>query len=258
MHSEPIHPEPIQLFTTFSIPSPKQSIYYSCIFTVLSCFHTSTRLQFCRKFQTLEDDNESICCRCGMHPLGELRRHYRNSAKHIIWGIPRRYAASWLFHDKWIVCQRNNWLNQQVDDLLFSSNSCAVTNDTDYICEIFLGVENYRNGCNASGGEFYSGLYLRDPALTRCTSNISGTSIKRELTMNYPFCAATSCNGSEIVMAYTAMISADRESGHLNEVWTNGCSYPYIVTSNAYNSHIAVGIIYVTLAMFSIVMLLSL
>ena len=143
-------------------------------------------------------------------------------------------------------------------DLLFSSNSCAVTNDTDYICEIFFGVENYRNGCNASGGEFYSGLYLRDPALTRCTSNISGTTIKRELTMNYPFCAGTSCNGSEIVMAYTAMISADRESGHLNEVWTNGCSYPYIVTSNAYNSHIAVGIIYVTLAMFSIVMLLSL
>ena len=67
--------------------------FHSIAKTINVFLHFERTLQFCRKFQTLEDDKESIRCRCGMHSLGELLRHHRNSAKNICWGIPRRYAV---------------------------------------------------------------------------------------------------------------------------------------------------------------------
>ena len=53
---------------------------------------------------------------------------------------------------------------------------------------------------------------------------------------------------------------ADSESGQLGQTYSVQCNFFSLMsaTSNAYNSYIAGGIIYVTLAMFSIAMLLSL
>ena len=77
---------------------------------------------------------------------------------------------------------------------------------------------------------------------------------------NYPFCAGISCNESEILLAYDAMMLADGVSGQLRQTYSAQCGFFILptATSNTYNSYIAGGIIHVTLAMFSIVLLLSL
>ena len=143
-----------------------------------------------------------------------------------------------------------------------SITTCSSLNDTYSRCDINIFSEQYQNDCNTRGGLFYSDTELDDePKICLYIYGEEKTHQREVFATNYPFCASTSCNESEILLAYNATMLADSESGQLGLTYSVQCNFFSLMsaTSNTYRSYIAVGgIIYVTLAMFSSVMLLSL
>ena len=152
-------------------------------------------------------------------------------------------------------------------DLQHYTSACWGTNETDGRCELGFDVVDYQKGCNASSGEFYAGLDVGNESLFVCGSNVDGKQYQREVAaIQYPFCAGISCNESEILMAYDAMLSADAQSGQLGEAYSSHCSFPSLSpptstppsTSIAYNRYNGGSVMYIMLAMFSSILLLAL
>ena len=135
-------------------------------------------------------------------------------------------------------------------DLQYYTSACWGTNETDGRCELGFDVVDYQKGCNASSGKFFAGLDMGNESLFVCRSNVDGKQYQIEVAATpYPFCAGISCNESEILMAYNAMLLADAQSGQLGEVIRSPCSFPS--TSIAYNRYTYGSIIYSMLAIFS-------
>lgn len=103
-------------------------------------------------------------------------------------------------------------------------------NSTHGRCDLhFISVEgdSYQDGCNASSGEFYSDPDSGDEPLHVCLhSDADGKKYQTDFiaTNNYPFCAGSSCNESEIIMAYDAILLADTATGGLGAFLDSVCS----------------------------------
>ncbi len=148
-------------------------------------------------------------------------------------------------------------------DLQRSGYSCWGLNETFSTCKFGFDVEEYQDGCNASSGEFYTNPNMGDESWFVCGSNVDGKQYQTDVIVtDYPFCAGISCNKSEIIMAYDAMILADAESGQLGQVYRSHCIFPSrsppTSTSIAYNRFTYGSIIYSMLAMFSCTILFAL
>jgi hypothetical protein len=151
-------------------------------------------------------------------------------------------------------------------DLLPYSWTCSGLNETHGGCELeYFGVEDYQYSCNASSGKFYSDSNVGDELYHLCVSFVINDDGEKVYWTNvtvahYPFCAGSSCNKSEILMAYDAMLRAEGVTGQLQELSDRVCTFipVWLPTSIAYNRYTYGSIIYSTLAMVYIVVLLTL
>ena len=144
-------------------------------------------------------------------------------------------------------------------DLLSYSWTCSGLNETHGGCELeYFDVEDYQYSCNASSGKFYSDPNVGDESYHVCANlviNDDGEKVYRTnvTVANYPFCAGNSCNESEILMAYDAMLLAEGDTGQLRVFADRVCTNipAWVPTSIAYNRYTYGSIIYSMLAIFS-------